>query len=109
MPRWKKSHHHRKETQPVGASSRAAPFSKTLTAHSRRQARGSTRLQGQGPRPRPRGLAEAHGNFILNSGGAKARDVLDLIADIRQSAMNQRGITLETEVQIIGEEQAIPL
>jgi UDP-N-acetylenolpyruvoylglucosamine reductase len=54
-------------------------------------------------------VSEAHGNFILNSGGAKARDVTDLIADIKQVALEERGIMLDTEVQIIGEEECIPV
>ena len=32
-------------------------------------------------------VSGVHGNFILNAGGAKARDVLDLIAGIKQSAL----------------------
>ena len=54
-------------------------------------------------------VSDIHGNFILNSGHATARDVLDLISDIKESAMQERGITLETEVQIIGEEQPMGL
>ena len=44
-----------------------------------------------------------HGNFLVNDGTATARDVLDLIELIRQRARAQRGIELETEVEIIGE------
>ena len=44
-----------------------------------------------------------HGNFLVNDGTANARDVLDLIELIRQRARSQRGIELETEVEIIGE------
>jgi UDP-N-acetylenolpyruvoylglucosamine reductase len=45
-----------------------------------------------------------HGNFIVNDGRATARDILDLIALIRQRARAQRGIELESEVEIIGNE-----
>ena len=44
-----------------------------------------------------------HGNFIVNDGTASARDVLELIELIRQRVRTQRGIELETEVEIIGE------
>ena len=47
-------------------------------------------------------VSEVHGNFIVNDGGAKAADVLDLIDEIRSVAKRSRGIDLETEVQIIG-------
>ena len=43
-----------------------------------------------------------HGNFIVNDGGATAGEVLALIAEIQAAAGRARGITLETEVQIVG-------
>ena len=50
-------------------------------------------------------VSEIHGNFIVNDGGATARDVLTLIEQIKEKALRERGITLETEVQIVGEEE----
>lgn len=50
-------------------------------------------------------VSEVHGNFIVNDGGATARDVIDLIALVQRTAREQRGIEVETEVQIIGEDQ----
>ena len=44
-----------------------------------------------------------HGNFIVNDGKATARDVLELIEIIRQRVRAERGIELETEVEIVGE------
>lgn len=44
-----------------------------------------------------------HGNFIVNVGGATARDVLELIALLKRRAREERGIELQTEVEIIGE------
>jgi UDP-N-acetylenolpyruvoylglucosamine reductase len=44
-----------------------------------------------------------HGNFIINDGGATARDVLELIEMIRHRARAERNLDLETEVEIIGE------
>ena len=49
-------------------------------------------------------VSEVHGNFIVNDGGASARDVLELIALIKAKAKAERGILMETEVQIAGEE-----
>ena len=45
-----------------------------------------------------------HGNFIINDGTATARDVLELIKVLRQKACTQRAIELNTEVEIIGDE-----
>jgi UDP-N-acetylmuramate--L-alanine ligase/UDP-N-acetylenolpyruvoylglucosamine reductase len=50
-------------------------------------------------------VSTTHGNFIVNDGKAKASDVLALIAQIRRTAKDQYGITMETEVQIIGENE----
>jgi UDP-N-acetylmuramate--L-alanine ligase/UDP-N-acetylenolpyruvoylglucosamine reductase len=47
----------------------------------------------------------AHGNFIVNEGSASATEVLTLIDEIRARALAERGIELEQEVKIIGEEE----
>lgn len=52
-------------------------------------------------------VSGVHGNFIVNEGQASARDVLNLIEEIQQKALAERGIELETEVQIIGQNEAI--
>jgi UDP-N-acetylenolpyruvoylglucosamine reductase len=44
-----------------------------------------------------------HGNFIVNVGGATARDVLGLIGLLKKRAREERGIELQTEVEIVGE------
>ncbi|MFT5633162.1 MAG: UDP-N-acetylmuramate--alanine ligase [Rubritalea sp.] len=48
-----------------------------------------------------------HGNFIVNDGRATADNVLDLIAEIRKKAREEKGIELDTEVQIIGEDESM--
>lgn len=48
-------------------------------------------------------VSEVHGNFIINEGGATAAEVLELIERIKHVARTQRGVELETEVQIVGE------
>jgi len=48
-------------------------------------------------------VSSIHGNFIVNDGNASAADVLALIDKIKAAAREQRGIELETEVQILGD------
>ena len=52
-------------------------------------------------------VSEIHGNFIVNDEKATAADVLNLIEKVKQAAQRERGIALETEVQIVGEEKGI--
>jgi UDP-N-acetylmuramate--alanine ligase len=49
-------------------------------------------------------VSEVHGNFIINDGGATAAEMLELIRNVQERARKQRGIKLETEVQVVGEE-----
>lgn len=46
-------------------------------------------------------FSELHANFIVNSGNARASDVLELINKAKKMALEKRGIELETEVKII--------
>lgn len=48
-------------------------------------------------------VSAEHGNFIVNDGTATARDVLELMALIQRRAKAERGIELQTEVEIIGD------
>jgi UDP-N-acetylmuramate--alanine ligase len=48
-------------------------------------------------------VSEVHGNFIVNDGGATATEMLELIEQVKSTTRNQRGIELETEVEIVGE------
>lgn len=50
-------------------------------------------------------ISEVHGNFFINKGGATALEMLSLITHAQERAKRERDITLETEVQIIGEDQ----
>ncbi len=52
-------------------------------------------------------VSEMHGNFIVNDERGTAADVLALIDQIKAEALSKRGIALETEVQIIGEEKGL--
>ena len=48
-------------------------------------------------------ISQEHGNFLVNDGGATAKDVLELIEILRTKALAERGIDLHTEVEVIGE------
>ena len=50
-------------------------------------------------------VSAEHGNFIVNRGKAQANDVLQLIEELKAEVKEKRGIDLETEVQILGEDQ----
>jgi UDP-N-acetylmuramate dehydrogenase len=47
-------------------------------------------------------ISEQHANFIVNTGKAKAKDVLDLIQFVKKTIHELHGIHLRTEVEIIG-------
>ncbi|TKH26590.1 UDP-N-acetylmuramate dehydrogenase [Bacillus wiedmannii] len=47
-------------------------------------------------------ISEMHGNFIINTGGASAQDVLSLIALIKKTIEDKFGVEMHTEVEIIG-------
>ncbi len=50
-------------------------------------------------------VSEVHGNFLVNDGGATAVEMLELIEKIKSAAREKRGVELETEVQIVGEDE----
>lgn len=50
-------------------------------------------------------ISPVHANFIINTGGAKATDVTELIDLIRARVRNERGIDLKTEVQVVGDRE----
>jgi UDP-N-acetylenolpyruvoylglucosamine reductase len=50
-------------------------------------------------------ISDVHGNFIVNEGGARAEDVLQLIALVQERARTARGIELEPELEIVGEKE----
>ena len=47
-------------------------------------------------------ISEKHGNFVINRGRATAREVLALIKKIGRRVEEERGVTLELEVKIVG-------
>ncbi|MBQ4452632.1 MAG: UDP-N-acetylmuramate dehydrogenase [Clostridia bacterium] len=49
-------------------------------------------------------VSEKHAGFIINAGGATARDILDLIALVQEKVLKDSGVKLETEVRVLGED-----
>lgn len=47
-------------------------------------------------------IAKSHANFIINLGGAKAKDVLKLMGLAKSEVKKKFNVNLETEVQLIG-------
>jgi UDP-N-acetylmuramate dehydrogenase len=48
-------------------------------------------------------VSEKHANFIVNTGGASAADIENLIEEVRATVAAQTGVGLHPEVRIIGE------
>lgn len=49
-------------------------------------------------------VSSKHSGFVINKGGATAKDILDLIAYIQKEVKDQFGVDLHPEVRIIGED-----
>lgn len=47
-------------------------------------------------------VSHTHGNFIINRGGAKSRDVIELVKFVRKVAKERRGVDLHPEVLLFG-------
>lgn len=47
-------------------------------------------------------ISEVHANWIVNTGGATAREILDLIDEIRKRVRDHYGTELELEIKVIG-------
>ncbi|MCE2452552.1 MAG: UDP-N-acetylenolpyruvoylglucosamine reductase, partial [Nitrospinae bacterium] len=51
-------------------------------------------------------VSEVHGNFMVNLGGATAADVLALIDEVKRAILEQKGVELVLELNVIGEDPA---
>jgi UDP-N-acetylenolpyruvoylglucosamine reductase len=49
-------------------------------------------------------ISDVHGNFFVNLGGASASDILDLVEHARNKARDERGVELELELEVWGED-----
>lgn len=49
-------------------------------------------------------VSEQHANFIVNRGKARAQDILSLVEMIREKVFQEKGVWLEMEIQVVGED-----
>jgi UDP-N-acetylenolpyruvoylglucosamine reductase len=99
------SHHKRRTTQPVGASAGCTFKNPELCGAGKL----IDDLHLKGSHVGRAIVSDIHANFIVNQGGATAREVLDLITQIKEKALQERGISLEMEVKVLGEDHPLPL
>ena len=100
--RWDASREKRKASQPIAASA-------GCTFKNPEEVPAGRVIDSMGLKGRTCGKAavsEVHGNFVVNQGGASALEILTLIEFIQDKARNERGVELETEIKILGEEEA---
>ena len=50
-------------------------------------------------------ISQRHANFIVNTGGARAEDILSLMDLARKKVREQTGIDLEPEIRVVGTEE----
>jgi UDP-N-acetylmuramate dehydrogenase len=92
---------HRRTTQPIDQPSCGSVFKNPRGDHAGRL----IELAGlKGARAGGAQISSVHANFIVNTGGASAGDVLALIDRARDAVRGARGIELEPEVRILGRE-----
>ena len=84
-------------TQPVGTWNSGCIF-KNCPPHRIGQEIDRAGLKGR--RVGQASVSTVHGNFIVNEGGARAGDVLELIATLKHTLEPRLGIRLEEEVEI---------
>jgi len=90
----------RRRTQPLQMACAGSVFRNPPNDHAARL------IEAAGLKGLREGAAEVsqmHANFIVNHGGAKAEDVLTLIGKVQQIVKQTYGITLVTEVLMMGE------
>jgi len=90
---------HRRETQPIEKRSLGSTFKNPPGDSAGRliEACGLKGRQIGGAQISPK-----HANFIVNLGGARADDVLALMAEMRRCVHERFGIELEPEIRVIG-------
>lgn len=52
-------------------------------------------------------VSRQHANFIINTGEATARDILNLIDTVHHLVLERHGVSLVLEVKILGEEKSV--
>ena len=90
----------RKQTQPIGEWSCGSVFTNPPGDHAARLIE-SAGLKGF--RIGDASVSLKHANFIINHGGARAADVEAVIMHVQSTVKRIHGVTLHTEVRIVGE------
>ncbi|MEO1888721.1 MAG: UDP-N-acetylmuramate dehydrogenase [Cycloclasticus sp.] len=90
----------RSKTQPTNMPSGGSVFKNPEGDHAARLIE-ATGLKGK--RIGGAQVSEKHSNFILNTGNATAADIEQLIRFVKKEVLEKHGVSLETEVRIIGE------
>jgi UDP-N-acetylmuramate dehydrogenase len=90
----------RKLTQPLGEWSCGSVFTNPPGDHAARLIEAADL---KGLRIGGAVVSDKHANFILNEGGATARDLEELITQLRATVQRVHGIDLRPEVRIVGE------
>ena len=90
----------RKATQPVAIPNSGSCFRNPEGDHAGRL------IEAAGAKGWREGGAEVsplHANFIVNTGGASARDVATLLTRVRRAVQDEFGVELHLEVHLVGE------
>ena len=48
-------------------------------------------------------VSEKHAGFVVNTGGATARDVRTLLAKVQEKVFEKYGVMLEPEIRFLGD------
>jgi UDP-N-acetylmuramate--L-alanine ligase/UDP-N-acetylenolpyruvoylglucosamine reductase len=100
--RWDASRDKRRNSQPIAASA-GCMFKNPAPIPAGKLV---DELGLKGSRHGKAEVSTVHGNFIVNTGGAQTNEILSLVEEIREKARRERGIEMEMEVKIIGEDEA---
>jgi len=100
--RIKRNLKHRRETQPVAYPSAGSVFKNPQGGYAGKLIE---ELGLKGLRVGDAQISELHGNFIVNRGRAKAKEVLELIKIIQERVRREKGINLELEIELWGNRQ----
>lgn len=89
----------RQQTQPIHLPSSGSVFKNPKNDHA---ARLIDQCGLKGFKVGNASVSTKHANFIVNEGGAKASDVLNIMKHVKATVLDQFGISLELEVKLIG-------
>lgn len=91
---------HRSETQPIGPPSSGCVFRNPAGDHAGRlvDLAGGKGMTVGGAR-----VSDVHANYIINTGGATAADVVTLAHKVKALVAEKSGVALEPEIKLLGE------